>query len=72
MAGEPRHVVVEATTELRTDTCFIRIVRTGPRDIAIEFEGHDTGAFGELPMRCVEAFTARRRTFRVPAGVHAM
>ena len=47
---------VDATTELRTDTCTIRIVRTGPRDIAIEFEGHDTGTFGELPMRCVEAF----------------
>ena len=47
---------VEASTELRTDTCLLRITRTGTRDIAMDFEGHDTGEFGDLAQRCVEAF----------------
>ena len=46
---------VDATTELRTDACRVRITLTSPGSVDIEFEGHDTGAFGDLPMRCIEA-----------------
>ena len=47
---------VEATAELRAGACTMRIDRRARNLVTIAIEGHDTGEFGLLPMRCIEAF----------------
>ena len=44
------------STRLEAAACSFLIERRAPRLVYVRIEGHDVGEFGELPMRCIEAF----------------
>jgi hypothetical protein len=53
---------MHATTELRSGACTMRIERHSETELRLVIEGHDVGEFGDLPMRCIEAFMPARGT----------
>jgi len=44
------------TTRLESPACQFLIERRGDKLVHVRIDGHDVGEFGELPMRCIEAF----------------
>jgi hypothetical protein len=50
-------------TRLASPACTFEIERRTPTVVLIRIEGHDVGEFGELPMRCVEAFMPAQLRF---------
>lgn len=44
------------STRLESASCSFLIERRSPAVIVVRIEGHDVGEFGDMPMRCIEAF----------------
>jgi hypothetical protein len=49
-------MAVKCSTRLEAAACSFLIERRSPSLVCVRIEGHDVGEFGELPMRCIEAF----------------
>ena len=51
--------MLSCNTRLASDTCAFQIERRSPGVLLVRIEGHDIGEFGDLPMRCLEAFMSQ-------------
>jgi hypothetical protein len=49
-------VAVACSTRLESPACKFLIERRASSLVYVRIDGHDVGEFGELPMRCIEAF----------------
>ena len=51
--------MLSCSTRLASGTCAFQIERRSPGVLLVRIEGHDIGEFGDLPMRCLEAFMSQ-------------
>jgi hypothetical protein len=49
-------VALACSTRLESPSCSFLIERRTSTLLYVRIDGHDVGEFGELPMRCLEAF----------------
>jgi len=52
-------MAITCSTRLESAACNFTIERRAPSLVVVRIDGHDVGEFGELPMRCIEAFLPR-------------